>query len=36
MVAYKTSCQKNKHDKKVDMEIVMSYPVTDTKTKKLS
>ena len=35
-VAYKTSCQKNKHDKKADMEIVMSYPVTDTETKKLS
>ena len=27
---------KNKHDKKADMEIVMSYPVTDTETKKLS
>ena len=26
---------KTKHDKKADMEIVMSYPVTDTKTKKL-
>ena len=36
MAAYKTSCSKNKHDKKADMEIVMSYPVTDTKTKKLS
>ena len=28
--------KKNKHDKKADMETVMSYPVTDTKTKKLS
>ena len=34
MVAFKTGCSRNKHYKKADME--MRYPVTDTKTKKLS
>ena len=34
MVAFKIGCSRNKHYKKADME--MPYPVTDTKTKKLS